>query len=275
MYKLLNGPSLACRDGFRSGAKEKTQIPSFDDHTGGSSCSPALWSWMGLPNQWHPYSYHPDEARLFSYMANMDPGRYGFLIQMISRIRTFHVLFSGRDTSFPVEDRYHCDSAIPSGSMLQHLRISVAVFLESRLVTVAMGVASVYLVYQIGHVSLQSEWGCGRLLLFAIAPAHVVDLHHFTLDVPMFLDDSHFAFLGLYLSISVTLSGPFWQEFLWPCYVHKYPAAPRPRYSLSQPMCSLFKSRGSLEQVFIRCQALAGCICLYCVLCCGNPIFSD
>lgn len=137
----------------------------------------------GLPDQWHPYSYHPDEARLFGYMANMNPAALDFNPDDFA-YPTFHVLLTG--VVLLVLSKIGLVSIVPSLAFYaSHPQEFAAVFLASRLITVAMGVASVYLVYEIGQNLYNQRVGLWAAFLFAIAPVHVVDSHYFTLDVPM------------------------------------------------------------------------------------------
>ncbi len=116
-------------------------------------------------------------------MANMDPVGMDFNPDDFA-YPTFHVLLVGAILLFL--SKIGIIAIVPSlGFYATHPQDFAAVFLVSRLVTVAMGVASVYLVYQIGQNLYNQRVGLWAALLFAIAPAHVVDSHYFTLDVPM------------------------------------------------------------------------------------------
>ena len=137
----------------------------------------------GLPNQWHPYSYHPDEARLFSYMANMHPGKGDFNPDDFA-YPTFHVLLVG--AFLFVLSKLGFITLVPSlAYYASHPQAFAAIFLAARLVTVAMAVASVYVVYLIGQNLYNMRVGLWASFLFAIAPVNVVDAHYFTLDIPM------------------------------------------------------------------------------------------
>ena len=139
-------------------------------------------SW-GLPNQWHPYSYHPDEARLFSYMANIHPGTLDFNPDDFA-YPTFHVLVVG--AILLALSKLGIATITPSlAYYASHPHDFAMLFLVGRLVTVAMAVVSVYLVYLIGQQLYNQRAGLWAAFLFAIAPVHVVESHYFTLDVPM------------------------------------------------------------------------------------------
>lgn len=137
----------------------------------------------GLPNQWHPYSYHPDEARLFSYMSNIHPGNLDFNPDDFA-YPTFHVLLVG--AILLVLSKIGLVTVVPSIAFYAaHPAEFASLFLVGRLVTVILGVASVYLVFKIGEKMYNQRAGLWASFLYAIAPVHVIESHYFTLDVPM------------------------------------------------------------------------------------------
>ncbi|MEK6874437.1 MAG: hypothetical protein AABX52_01665, partial [Nanoarchaeota archaeon] len=48
----------------------------------------------GLPNEIHPYSYHPDETRLLQYLGNMHPEKLDFNPDDFA-YPTFHLFIVG------------------------------------------------------------------------------------------------------------------------------------------------------------------------------------
>lgn len=66
-----------------------------------------------------------------------------------------------------------------------HPQEFATIFLVARIITVLMGVASVYLVYKIGQKMFNDQVGILASALYAICPLLVIDSHYFTLDIPM------------------------------------------------------------------------------------------
>jgi len=126
----------------------------------------------GLPNAHHYFSYHPDEAPLLApvwYMlvsGDWDPHFYNY--------GTFYM--------------YLVALLAKAGSLLGLVPLPKAGWLElhwiARTLTALMGAATVYLVYQLGKARRGLPLGFGAAFLLAVLPAHVVNSHYATVDVP-------------------------------------------------------------------------------------------
>ena len=189
--------------------------------TGGSRLAAAAWlavvlavaaalrlwgiKW-GLPDETHLFSYHPDEfhsLRAALAMAAGDPNphffNYGSLyLYVVGFVCLWHTALSGNAdllTALAKGDSAHAQMA--------------AWTLDARLVVVACGVATVYVVWLIGHRlgGLRgAAWAGGLMAVFAL---HVLNSHYATVDVPQTL----FITLCLYFSLRL-MDEPNWRSYL-------------------------------------------------------------
>ena len=137
----------------------------------------------GLPNELHPYYYHPDEARLIQYMANMHPGSFDFYPDDFA-YPTFHVLFVGAILLVLSKLGFIIVAADPlfyaaNPGAFAHI------ILVGRLIGVGFSIASLVMVYLIGKHLYNRKAGIIAMLFMAINPLDVVESHYFTLDAPM------------------------------------------------------------------------------------------
>jgi len=126
----------------------------------------------GLPTQSHLFSYHPDEVPVLGavwYMlttGDWDPHFYNY--------GTFYI--------------YLVAVCAKAGMVTGFLSVSDAgwagLHLLARALTALMGAATVYLVYLLGKRVGGLPVGLGAAALLAVLPAHVVNSHYATVDVP-------------------------------------------------------------------------------------------
>lgn len=143
----------------------------------------------GLPNAAHMFSYHPDEAPILGpvwYMLNTgdwDPHFYNYgtcYIYLVAILAKFADLIG----------------VLPAG-----LQGWSDLHLIARVVTALMGTVTVYLVYVIGKNRAGTSVGLAAAALLAVLPAHVVNSHYATVDVPATL------FIALLFVILLRLFG--------------------------------------------------------------------
>ncbi|UCH35514.1 MAG: glycosyltransferase family 39 protein [Armatimonadota bacterium] len=126
----------------------------------------------GIPNEAHLFSYHPDEAPILGaswYMlitGDWDPHFYNYGTCYVYLIAA--VAKGGAVMGF---------IPLPKGGWAE-------LHLIARFLTALMGAATVYLVYSIGKSLGGVPVGFGAAALMAILPAHVVNSHYATVDVP-------------------------------------------------------------------------------------------
>ncbi len=130
----------------------------------------------GLPDDRHLFSYHPDEY--FSLMAvwsfsfgqgSLDPHYYNYGTLHLYLVLLVAIL------------RGHC----PFSSADDVVARMGALVLDARLVTVALGVATILLVYLAGRELYGRRTGLIAAAILAVMPLHAVHGHFGTVDVPM------------------------------------------------------------------------------------------
>ncbi len=137
----------------------------------------------GLPNTYHAYSYHPDEARLLIYMANINPVKLDFNPDDFA-YPTLHVFILGaaiKLVSFTglfnlVPDMFY---------YANHPDDFAMIFLVGRIITLLMSLGSIWLIYKIGEKLYNKKIGLIASFILTIIPIHVIDSHYMTLDIPM------------------------------------------------------------------------------------------
>lgn len=126
----------------------------------------------GLPNELHHQSYHPDEYLLFVYaIGNLDlphgvwnPGFYNYGSLWLYVMHLVSICLTGWGLA-------------PEGSIS-------TIQLGCRIVSAAMGAATVSMCYLIGARLWRPAAGVTAALLLMVAPGHVVHSRFHTVDVP-------------------------------------------------------------------------------------------
>lgn len=137
-----------------------------------------LWglTW-GLPNTDHYFSYHPDEASVLNaaqrvdfFTGHLDPGFYNYGSLYI----------------------YILNICILIGSLARLINLSNSdiglvmrdLHLTGRLISVALGTASVLMIYLLGRRMYGRRTGVLAALMLAVLPLHVMYSHFLAVDVP-------------------------------------------------------------------------------------------
>ena len=140
-----------------------------------------LWgiTW-GLPSDTHYFSYHPDESRVMLVIQNLDllhgkimPGFYNYpslQIYLVTLATTTAYLFGAADIVIK-------DFAVDHAKYAQ-------LFLIGRLITVFMGIGTVWAAYAAGRRIWGHAAGLAAAAFLAIAPLHAQHSHWITVDVP-------------------------------------------------------------------------------------------
>ncbi|MBC7327628.1 glycosyltransferase family 39 protein [bacterium] len=129
----------------------------------------------GLPNQWHYFSYHPDEILIIGASSNvdifhlqLDPKFYNYgslYIFIVSLLNTLGALL-GFINGGPI-----------------YVQLSKMILL-GRIASAIMGSATVWLIYIIGRKIYDEDVGKAGAFLLALAPLHMVHSHYTAVDVP-------------------------------------------------------------------------------------------
>jgi len=128
----------------------------------------------GLPNELHAYSYHPDEWSLVT-PAVFHLHLRGDLNPHFFRYGTLSIYLLGGVIGLA---RWLGLVALP-GADLGFL------YWLARLISVGLGVLTVYLTYVLGAHLYGHRIGLGGALLLSLTPLHVVHSHYATVDVPL------------------------------------------------------------------------------------------
>lgn len=135
----------------------------------------------GLPSATHYFSYHPDESVVLetsSLTMNVFAGRllphsyhYGSLqFYLVCFANTLGALFGGMDI-------------VPKNFAVWYPQWA-KMYLIGRLLTVGMGVGTVWVTYAVGAKLWSRRAGLAAALILAITPLHAQQSHFLTVDVP-------------------------------------------------------------------------------------------
>lgn len=134
----------------------------------------------GLPTDRHYFSYHPDEVTVLLsamkvnlFAGEFDPGFYNYgslYIFLVSIAAVFGSLFGLIN--------------LPSGDVFAKIGEIAKLYLSGRLIALALGVLTVYLVYLLGKRAYGRRTGLLAALLMAILPIHVMHSKFMAVDVP-------------------------------------------------------------------------------------------
>ncbi len=133
----------------------------------------------GLPTISHFFSYHPDETLVLNAATNVDilsgqfdPGfyNYGSLYIYLVNIGINVAMMAG---------------AIDlSGDLMAHINEFAKVYMTGRIIAVALGILTVYLLYALGRRMYGRRVGLLAAALLAIAPLHAMHSKFMAVDVP-------------------------------------------------------------------------------------------
>jgi 4-amino-4-deoxy-L-arabinose transferase-like glycosyltransferase len=140
-----------------------------------------LWGigW-GLPSATHYFSYHPDESMVLLYAMSMNvfqghllPHFYNYGSLQLYLVLLANTLFFVFGHGALIVQNY----ATQTSQWAQQ-------FLVGRLLTVGMGVGTVWATYALGRCIWGIRAGLAGALILAILPLHVQHSHWLTVDVP-------------------------------------------------------------------------------------------
>ena len=137
----------------------------------------------GLPSESGDFNtYHPDECATLLAISNMKPSSFNFnphsfawgtfyfyIVAIVLKIGAIFKLFALS------ADKYF---------YIHHLVDLSRMYLIGRLVTLAMGVTGVYLVYIIGKKLYNEQVGLWSALFMAVLPEYVINSHFMVPDIP-------------------------------------------------------------------------------------------
>jgi len=133
----------------------------------------------GLPTKQHFFSYHPDETILLNaaisvdlLSGHLDPGfyNYGSLYVFLSNLAITTATLLGAINI--------------GGDPLSSIGEFAKVYMSGRVVTVTLGILTVYLMYALGRRMHGRLVGLLAAAFMAIAPIHVMHSRFMTVDVP-------------------------------------------------------------------------------------------
>lgn len=134
----------------------------------------------GLPTTKHYFSYHPDETTiLFAalkvnlFSGELSPGfyNYGSLFIYLANIATVIGTVTGAIN-------------LPSGDVFAKIGEFAKLYMAGRIVAVALGILTVYLVYALGRRTYGRRAGILAALFMAVLPIHVMHSKFIAVDVP-------------------------------------------------------------------------------------------
>ena len=150
----------------------------------------------GLPAARHYFSYHPDETivllsamKVNFFAGQFDPGFYNYGSLYIFLV-SLSILFS---FGFGLVN-------LPSGDIFSAVGEFAKLYMAGRVVALALGIATVYLVYLLGKRAYGRGVGLLAALFMAVMPLHVMHSKFLAVDVPA----AFFVVMALIFAVRIT-----------------------------------------------------------------------
>ena len=150
----------------------------------------------GLPTAQHFFSYHPDETivllsamKVNFFAGQFDPGFYNYGSLYIFLV-SLSVLMS---VGFGLIN-------LPSGDIFSAIGEFAKLYMAGRVVALALGIATVYLVYLLGKRAYGRGVGLLAALFMAVMPLHVMHSKFLAVDVPA----TFFVVMALIFAVRIT-----------------------------------------------------------------------
>ncbi len=167
-----------------------------------------IWgSAWGLPTAQHYFSYHPDETVVLSaamrinfFTGQIDPGFYNYGSLYIYLV-AFSILFG---SGWGLIN-------LPASNLLSaaHIGEFSNLYMAGRIVSLLMGIATVYLVYALGKRAYGRKVGILAASFMAVMPIHVMHSKFLAVDVPA----TFFVTLALIFAFRI-VDGRRWKDYL-------------------------------------------------------------
>lgn len=161
----------------------------------------------GLPNTDHPYSYHPDEARLIQYMAGIHPEKLDFNPDDMA-YPTMHIMINGAVMLAMSKLGVITVSSDPLFYAGHPEEFAKIIFI-GRMIGLIFSMMTIILVYLITRELHNKKAAIAAMLLYALIPLDVIESHYFALDTPMVM----WMMLALYGAV-MTYKDADWRWYL-------------------------------------------------------------